>query len=172
MAAEILDGSKRMTIPEVGIETGLIYERIKESSVGEVVTYRELSELIDRDVQYEARSCLYTAQKRAMREDRMVFEVVRNVGIKRLDDSGIVGTGAVSIKRMRRAAHTGIKKLSCIENYDSLSDEEKTRHNTDMSILGAFKMIAKPSNIKRVESKVRETHDKINIGNVIEAFNK
>ena len=85
---EVLDGKR--TINEVSADTLALYEALKDITIDGMITYANLSDLIGRDVQSEAIGSLTTARRMCQREDQIVFSPVRGVGLKRLDDSGIV----------------------------------------------------------------------------------
>jgi len=125
------------TIPEVSIDTQTLERMLEATAVGDVVPYARLSEAIGRDVQTEARHHLNSARERLRRLREMVFEPVVNVGMKRLDDVGIVGLGRVYRNRARNLARRGRKKLVCVQDFTALPNELRIEHNTAMAQLGA-----------------------------------
>ena len=102
-------------IPEISIESTLLIDRLKTLEVDEVVTWDELSNLIGRDVRKEAYHNLGTARNRLLRDERMVFECVRKVGVKRLSDDGIVVSAESGLQRIKRASRRSFRKLSCAD---------------------------------------------------------
>lgn len=158
------------SFPELSVDTQLLFDRLIKAKIGETVTYQELSGLIGADVQGRARGLLRTARKKAMREERMVFGVVRNVGLKRLDDSGIVSTGQLTLAKIRRQARMGMVQLACVRNFDAMPNEAKVAHNTHMSMLGALVAATKPTKVKALESKIAAAGDKLPVGRTIAAL--
>jgi hypothetical protein len=125
------------TIPEVSIDTQTLERMLTATAVGDVVPYTLLSGAIGRNVQTDARHHLTSARERVRRLYEMVFEPVVNVGMKRLDDVGIVGLGRVYRNRARRLAKRGRKKLVCVQDFAALPNELRIEHNTAMAQLGA-----------------------------------
>ena len=95
------------TIPELSIDSKMLYDRLIKAEVGAVIPYRELTEVISRDVQGPARGNMNTARHRALRHNGMVFEAVWKVGLKRLNDTEVVAVGEASLGRIRRVARRG-----------------------------------------------------------------
>ena len=153
------------------IETRLLYQRIRKMQVGDVVSYGELSSILGADVRLTGRSALYSARQIAERDDTIVTEAVPNVGIKRLSDSeNILSAGAVFTK-IRRAANRGVSRLTALQNFDALSDTEKTLHNASVSALAVVKMMAKPKSVERIAGAVNTTNTgQLPIARTLELF--
>jgi hypothetical protein len=166
-----MDKNER-TIPQLSVDTQLIYDRLCKANPGEVLTYTELSSLIDRDVQGVGRGVLNSARNMALRQNRFVFECIRNEGIKRLDDSAIVESGTDTIQRIRRAARKGALKLSSVKDFNGMNNGEKIRHNALISTLGVISHFSREVNIKRIETKVEEAQDKIPLQRTLDIFKK
>ncbi len=93
----------KKTIAERSYETDAIYRQIIKLNIDEIVTYKQLSGIIGRDIR-QARNYLATARRIAQRDNGIVCSVVRNVGIKRLRDVAIVESANASIRSIRRKA--------------------------------------------------------------------
>ena len=143
----------RKTIQSISIESRQIVRRLSVCVVGELIEYKELSELIGADVQREKRHALYTARNRLLRDEGMVFGVIRNSGIRRLNDPEIVTESENSLKRNARISKTGMLQLICV-NYNELSPEEKMAWNSRMALLQATNLMSKPSSIRQLETKL------------------
>lgn len=115
-------------------ETKLLYLRLTAVPVGEIVTYAELSSEIGRDVR-TVRSHLASARERAKRQDKIVFDVVTSVGLKRLPDGGIVNVVGAFGGRIRRAATRALRTAGCAQ-YDNLTPDEQRRLNVGRAQLG------------------------------------
>jgi len=157
------------TIPELSIDSKLIYEKLVSLNPGESITYQSLNELIGRDVQNGARGNLVTAKKQLLNEG-VVIETIRNVGVKRLKDAEIAFSGEYAIKKARRAIQKGSKKLICVKDFDSMPQDAQLKHNFSLSVLGALEMITKPQSIKKIEHKIAEEGVKIAAGKTLELF--
>lgn len=157
------------TIPEANIDTKILHDFLKTAKVGQLITYDELSALIGRDVREAARGCMTSAIRRALR-DNLVFEAVRNEGYRLLPDEKIAGVGMNAVKRIRRTASRAARKLSCVRDFDAMSNEAKVAHNTGLSVLGAIAHSAGHTAVKRVSRIVEQAATQLPIAKTLEAF--
>lgn len=167
----IISDEKAKSIPEVGIDTRLLYDRIKLLKPGEVLEYKELSKIIGRDVRAKGRTNLNYARYMAQRDDMVVTCAVSKVGIKRLTDEENVSTVGESARaRISKVARNAGRKLGCV-NFDTLSNPQKIQHNAEMSHLGALKLFATNTTAKRIVSKVTDVKfGQLAIAETLEAF--
>lgn len=143
------------TIQQLSIDARLLTDRLLKTPIGQVATYADLSETISRDVtSATGRGALRTARRVAQREKGAVFDCVRNVGLKRLDDVGIVEGSTMTTARIRRTARRGMERLAAVQNFDGMPNAAKIQHNATMSVLGAIRSLAGPMSIKKIEDKV------------------
>jgi len=160
---------EKKSIFEISPDTQLLIARLEKMQKGECVQYDELSKIIGRNVQMN-RSSLLSA-RRILQRQGMVFDAVSGVGIKRLDDIGIVKASQGHVFRAYQAARRGAQKLSCVD-YDTLNNEDKITHNTSASILGAIALVAKPSNTKKLLKAVQEARETLPTAKTLELFSK
>lgn len=157
----------------MSVDAQILSKRLSQAATGEVVSYGEMTELINRDVTGTARSVLVTARRDVMREHRMVFEAVISVGIKRLSDSTLSSVGTASLRRIHRAAVTGMRKLACVNDFEAMTKEEKIRHNTSASVLGAIKQSTLLGSIQKVEHVCQQADGRmISFDGTIKAFSQ
>jgi nucleoid DNA-binding protein len=141
-------------IQELSIESQLAYNKLIEAKPGETISYSILSDIIGRDIQ-SYRHCLYTALGMALRENNMVFVAVRGEGIKRLMNDEIpVVIGSDALAKIRNVSRKSAKKIIAAD-YDALPNELKIKHNTNLSILGAFTQMTRPKAVAEIESAVK-----------------
>jgi hypothetical protein len=152
------------------IDAQMIYERLTASTVGDIIPYSELSGIVSRDVQTKGRGHMETARRMALREKGMVFGSVKNVGLKRLADTEIVQSGQSYISRIRRTARRGMRVLVSVQDFASLPNDLKVRHNATVSMLGAVTQFSGNSSQKRVESAVQKAGEKLNYSKTLELF--
>ncbi len=143
----------KKSIPEMAIDTRLLLQRLLKAAIGEVIPYEELNTEIDRDVQREANPCLQSAMRAALRQE-MVFSTIRGVGVKRLTDRELAGIGEATRQHITRSARAAVRKMSLVQDFKALTNEEKVRHNTGLAMLGAVAHIASPKQAKVLEGKV------------------
>jgi len=157
-------------IEELSIDSRTLYEKLIEVPEGETITYPDLSQTINRDVQSVAYGNLHTARRMAQKDNQITFGTVRGVGLKRLSQEETVSTSEHFIKRIRRTARNGIRQVSSISDFDAMPNEARVKHNTAMSVLGAMYAFTKPGSIKRIENRVQQVQKELPIGKTLEAF--
>jgi hypothetical protein len=160
----------KKTIQQLSIDSRTLYDRLVKVEVGAEIRYPELSDLIGRDVQSEARGNLMTARNMARREKGMVFGVITNVGLKRLADEEIVGVGMRAVTSIGKASRRAMQKLVCVQNFDKMKPETQVKHNTMLSVLGVMSVMSKPKKIVQIEDRVAKTQKRLPIADTIEAF--
>ena len=141
------------TIKQRSADAEALLRRIIKVQVDEVITYSDLSGVIHRDVQNDARHVLQSARRAAMKEHGMVFDCVMNVGLKRLNDVAIVEGSDDFVRKIRRTAGRGAKQTLCA-NYDKLNKDEKIKFNTNLSLLGAVRQFTQPAKRNLIEQQV------------------
>ena len=149
----------------MSVDVQVLLNRLRASQVGEIITYEELKNLVDRDVQRTHRHLLSCARKHAKRE-RIVFGVITNKGIQRLDDAGKVRAGSSLISTIRRTSKRAAQTLATVENFDQLPNDVKIQHNMALSIFG----IVQQSTSKTAQTKVAAKID--NMGGGVLAMRK
>jgi|6_EtaG_2_1085325.scaffolds.fasta_scaffold00659_14 hypothetical protein len=172
------------SIFEISVEARLLYARLKEVSIGEVILYTELAaiggrpmktdedtgKLIDRRFPLELYGALSTARRRAQKDDGIILDAVYGEGLKRLNDHEIVGTSQRYIDGTRRASRRASKRLACVADFDSLPAEDKVHHNTFMSLFGALAVITRAKSVKKLEGHVQQAHEQLPLVKTLEAF--
>jgi hypothetical protein len=128
--------------------------------VGETASYSSLTAAVGRDVQTTCRGALETARYIVQREDRMVFDVVRGVGLRRLLDGEIVDLSDRARDHARRHARRTVKKLICVD-YGNLPRDKQTKHNAALSMFGVFSELASDKSQKRLETKIEQAGEKL-----------
>ena len=133
----------------IHVDAAIILARLKSAKPGDVISYNEMSELIGRNVQKEARYIMETARRHA-KKDRIYFGVVTNEGLQRLDDSGKVKAGSGMLGKIRRTSRRAAQTLAAVENFSELPNELKIAHNTALSVYG----IITQATSRRVQEKI------------------
>lgn len=154
----------------MSLDTQMLYERLEKAQIGDLIKYEELSAIIGSDVQIKGRGSLQSARKMAMRDKSMVFESVRDIGIKRLADAEIVRSGQAYISRIRRHARRGMRVLVSVQNFEALPNDLKIRHNATASMLGAVAQFSGGAAQKRIEDAVEAAGNKISYAKTLELF--
>ena len=138
---------------EASADAKTIASLLRIAPVGGVVSYDDMTCSIERSVLTDAKGVLNTARYIVQREDKMIFDAVRGVGLKRLADEDIVDLSDKARDHVRRTSKKLAKKLTCV-NYDSMSKDKQTKHNTALSMFGVFCELATDKSTNRLQSFV------------------
>lgn len=142
-------------IQELSIDTQTVERILAALAINDVATYTVMSAAIGRDVQHDARHILNRAVIRREREGE-VYGAVTNIGMKRLDDAAIVGTGALTTAKIRRLSTRGIRRLMNLKDYEALSRDLQNEFNTRAAQLGVLKAYTSASNTKKIAGAVEQ----------------
>lgn len=155
---------------ETSSDARFIANALANANHGEIVTYKMLSEAIGRDVRKFATGALYTAVKMQLRDSR-VFECIRGVGYKLLPADEIVRTqGAKAFNAITNKARSAVKKIAAAD-YGQLENDQKIKHNAQISMLGAICHMTKPKSLEHVENAVIAAQNKeLPVGNTLALF--
>ena len=77
---------------------------------------------------------ILSSARRILLKDKIAFGVIQNYGLKRLGDSDKVVESRADVKKLRRAAKRGKKKLSTIESFERLTPREQLVATTARTI--------------------------------------
>lgn len=165
-----MEVNSKKVIQALSLDAKLVYERLKLVPVGAEVEYQELSTLVGRDVTAAGRGLITTARRKALKEDYMVFGVIRKQGLKRLSDVEIVNTGEDTIGRIRRTARKGFRTITAVKDFSALPNDAKIRHNVYVSMLGMVAQASSSPQMKRLEKKVTEASAVLPLMKTLEAF--
>jgi len=92
---------------------------------------------VNRDISYTALSRtvgfavsgsspqLASARKHLESRESIVFETIRGEGVRRLDDTGKIGSTAKHARTIGRTARRGRKRLRTVENFAALPQKEQ-----------------------------------------------
>jgi len=154
----------------ISIDVKTVYDRLAKASIGDIVLYKELEDLIGRPVREKHRWILESARRRCFTQDRMLFGAVSKVGVKRLSDQEIVDTSHDAITRIHRASLRAARRLTVIGNYDSLPAGHKVKHNTNASALALLNHLTKENQLKKLETKVTAATRTLPLQKTLDAF--
>lgn len=135
-----------------------------------VLSYDELSTVVCRNVQREARHCLTTARKKLLREQNVFFDCLRSVGLKLCDDDEKVEAGASFLRKIRRSARQGAKITASVQDYATMSREKQVQHNAQLSLYGAMYDMTAQNKVKALEAKVEQAQKKLPLAKTLEAI--
>jgi len=166
---EIITSESKRHIGQVTWDTKALADRLAKAKTGELITYEELSGLIGRNVQAIARSNMESARDIVMRDGQIVFGVVRNIGLKRLNAAETVQTGQDSVDHIRRTSKRALRRITSLE-YEALPNEMKIKHNMYASAFGVLAHMMGAPQMRRLEGRVEAAHDRLPLMKTLEAF--
>jgi hypothetical protein len=158
--------AEKRAVPELSVDTQVLERLLRQAAIGAVVTYAEMAKAIGRDVQDGARHLMQSARRRLLAQDRIVFGVVINVGLKRLDDHGVVGTAAGRLKHIRRTATAGAREMGSVQDFAALPNDEKIRHNMALGVYGVLRHVTKEKTLAKLAAA---TGEKLPLAKMLEA---
>jgi hypothetical protein len=144
-------------IPELSVDTQTLERLLLTAETGSVVEYATMSAAIGRNVQTDARHIMESARRRVLRSHRMVFEPVIDVGLKRLDDEGIVSLGPAYVGRIHNMSRKAAQKLTAVQDFDALPNDLKIEHNVRLAQLGAVRHMSSSRAEKKLTGKIQDT---------------
>lgn len=170
--AETLNAEpKKRGIFTRSVDTSLLVSRLQKLAVNETVTWEELSQTIGRDVRTAGKGFLVSARRRVLLDHGIVLEAIHKVGLKRLDDTGIVKTSDYSRHKIHREAGRALTRIACIENLAGLPNDDKVKVNAARAAFGALHSITTEASQKKiVKAVVSSGGDSLAIGKTLEAF--
>jgi len=153
------------------IDTQLLIEKLRELNYGDSITYRQLSELIGRNVQTEAAHILTSAIHYLAREEAVFFNKVRSTGVQRVTESDrsreIPLRGR---KRIRNEARRMARELNYVPP-DKLSREEQKERNANIALSSTLNHLAKEKEVQKVHEAAPDD-GKLSVGKVIDLLSK
>jgi hypothetical protein len=153
---------------QASLETRMLTEMLLSAQVGETVTFTDMSTRVG----YNGGGGdphLQSAKNRAFNEKGAVFDSVRGVGYKRLNDKEIVSDATRDRERVGKSAKRAIKKLATVK-YSDLPESERLTHNVEMTILNAQAALAKRKTVGLIEARVNQSSEALTLAKTIEAL--
>lgn len=148
---------KKTGIRERSAEVNWLVTLLREKAIGDIATYEEMTDACGRNVQ-EHRGPLNSARNILRSEDGIEFETVSNVGIRRLDDVGVVHTLGSYLKRARNAAKKGRKVSVCVQKPETLPPELRARFYTAQSLFALQEVMTREKRVAQIETRMKETN--------------
>lgn len=146
------DKDKR-SIPEISVDSMILYRRLITAAEGDVIPYDELSDLIKTDVRGKGYCYMTTARNRARANNQMVFESVRGEGLRRVPNGNIYEVSQDCMGRARRQVRKGLRILACAD-YEKLDDDGRKKHNFTAATMGALNLMTSPKKLATIETKI------------------
>jgi len=153
-------------IPEISVDTVIIYEHLTMMKPGEIVTYSDLAKYIGRSV---PSSMLVTARKKALSDNHMVFGTIRLVGLKLLSDIEIVKNAPATFRTIQNATRREAKRLAAVV-FETLGNPEKIKHSASSAALAVINRLATPKQVEVLELKAADGMRKLSMMQALDAI--
>lgn len=137
------------TIAQMSADTLALAQALRSVAVGDTISYEQLSAVIARPI-LERRSSLAAARRLLVRDEKIVFDAVRGVGLKRLDSAGTAGVMPSHLRKIRRASVRARRIGQCVSILD-LPVEQRPSFVADVSLLALVSEVTAPVSRKRLE---------------------
>lgn len=147
-----------------------ISQLLANTEVGNIVTYRQMSEEIGRDIQTEARGVLISARRITQRELGYIFGTIHGKGLQRLSDIEIVQTGAQTVVKIRHASRRGTERIANVAMPENLPIESRIRMNCYLSMLAMVNSISQEKRLKKLEERVALAEARLPLEKTLDAF--
>jgi hypothetical protein len=107
-------------------------------------------------LQTDGRHLLTSAIKSCL-VDHKVFGTVKNVGVKHLEDKGVVGTIVAATIHIQRHSGKALKRAHLgIKHFEALPTETRTQHNLHVTVLALTHDATKSKSLQKMEAKVKD----------------
>lgn len=122
------------------------------TKIGDLLTFDKMASHLGFPVNGGS-SVVQRALDIAFRDARVQFSNERGVGYRRLDDEGVVASGARYAEGIRRKAETGISRLSCVD-YVALTGASQIEHSARLAQLAATMATVSTETMAKLKSNV------------------
>lgn len=153
---------------EMSIDTRMLYDLLKKATVGEVISFARMAEVLGRPVEGST-SNLQSALHR-LEGEGVAFANVRGRGYQRMNDVEVVNTAEEAREAIKRKAKRAVKRLTCVQDFDRLPNDLKVKHNAAISGFGAIAAIMSPGRMKTLEEQVARAGAQLPLAKTLEAF--
>jgi hypothetical protein len=154
---------------EMSADTRLLRQELAKVKVGETISYEKLSAAISKNVSGGTAS-LQSARNSLLKNDRIVFAVVRCVGLQRLGDEEIVDASQARRDSIRRGAKRAAREITCVADYSSLSAPKQLLHTAALSVFTAIAEMSSDKGVERVKGAAQGRSGELPIAQTLAAF--
>lgn len=130
-------------------EVRALAERLKETTVGSIVTYDALSAAIGREVR-ENRYLLQRALEVVRDECGALFGNVARTGYQRIPSADAYKIGALGRARIRKKAARSAKSIaSALSTANDMPNEARLKATQELAALGLIQQMARDNNLPK-----------------------
>lgn len=138
-------------------ETKRIATKLQALDVGQKISWEALANAIQEPVgSPRLYACVISARRHLRREERMIFDTIKSVGLVRLTDAQIVDTGHRSRRKIRKAARECVKTVSSA-NYNELPRDKQNEYNITVACMGTIGYMSKGPTPEKSKAQLANT---------------
>lgn len=142
-----------------------VFVELKEN---EVAPYALLAEKCKIDVA-AIKKRMQSARTIALSEHHIIIDVIRNVGVVRLNQENVTAPVARQRLRMRSAAKKGIELIrDGVTDFAKLTPETRSRLFMEKAVLGTAILASEKSSRKTLEDHATTSNEELKLGRTLE----
>lgn len=131
----------------LSIETKILMELLTKVQEGSSLSWTEIRSAIGKE---DVSSVLATARRRLALDERIYFEALRGVGLRRLTNGEKTRAAEPLRAKTNRAAKRALRMITSVD-YENLSAEEKATHNFGAATVGLLIHFSTRKTAKQIE---------------------
>lgn len=141
-------------IGQLGVDAALLAKRLAKAQFGELIHYKELSQMIGRNVQGDARHVLSSARRVVLRENEIAFSVVENEGLRRMNDDELAMSYHPALRHIRRTAKKASRVVACAD-MAKLQPDKQREVSVGLSTVGAIELFTATKNVRKIADSIK-----------------
>jgi hypothetical protein len=152
------DPSLKRLFPDLSIESRLLIDHLSAQPPGTDVRYEVLEKIIGLPISGGNRKGyhhLTTARRVLMRDRGIVIDVNPGVGIHICTENEKINVSERDLLRSHRASRNARKKLTAVE-YEALSEDEKKRWNSRMSVVAVLDLFSGKRALEKIAASIED----------------
>lgn len=154
---------------QMSADARLLYQKLKTIKIGDTISYAELGAEVNRVVE-GGTGVLRTALRRCQVDNQMLFGAIRGVGLKRLTDTEIVSEATATTAAVRRKARRGAARLFLVNDFEGLSERDKSQHMARASILSSVAHLTQERQIDKFIASAKEVRRELPVTETLKMF--
>ena len=132
--------------------TQTVVDWLLTMGVGDLASYADVANLIGVDDALSQTTALQSALRIVENEHRRVFVNVPGEGYRRADDKQVIAAATKQMKKIRRAAFRGSKKLDVVDE-NKLSAADRVMVIAKRSLLSMVRTTLHPARVEKAQAR-------------------
>jgi hypothetical protein len=162
-------------LARIATQTLQLLEKLKKATVGDRLSYADLSAVAGCPVQPLTKGYSYLYRARRIAElEGIFFSAIKKEddfhGIQRISDSDALGLASRGRQMIRRRARLETRRLALNKGFEGFDQETKNLWNGHMTFFRVVEHVTKPSLVKSIQEVVVKNGQPLQIGESLELF--